>query len=860
MSSTTRNQDDLLPAGQPGGDAAESANPEPVTDLLHEASERYADRAALISSRATLTHRELAVRVTGLARRIADAGAGPGSRVALCAEPGWEHVVGALAVLWTGATCVPVSPDLNRTARWQRLAVVGARVVVTQPWLAERLDWNAGVTVLAVEDAEPVEAAGPVAPPFAQGGALALIGAPESGAQPLILSSTAVARTVQDVNRRLGLTSADRLLGVTPPDSERAFYDILGPLTAGGALVLPDDIDLRNPAAWMALAAGHAVSVWSATPALTRTFLDFAERADETLPVPPRRFVVSGEPLPRRTAERLRALAGPDGRVLYLGEGADPGIWATCMTVGDLEEDWGWVPLGGPLAHRTVRVLSDSLAHCPVWVTGRVYHDDPHAAASDAPPLPSGYLGRELPSGTIEFTGDQSARMWLNERPLNLLDVELALWRHASVAAAVVVSPTGTGTVAYVKPEQGTALGGEELDTYLRRMVSPYLLPERIELVLDFPMTPDGRVDRAALARSTAAAPRPALEAERAGPNERAGTAGSADVAPSPDTGLLKRAEALASQVLGVSPIEPHMNLLDLGATSVDLVRLATVVEEELGIVVDVPELLQFPSLAVLVSGHTEPGTADTPKSPDTPAPASDARAGGPATDGALHRLQDRQAFKDRRPGVRHDLDDAAGIDLPPEHTARIALRRTVRHFGRGPVPAAAFGALLAALREIDTGDGPHRAYPSAGGAYPVQMYAVVKADAVAGLSGGCYYHHPVHNRLVPLTPVHALHPEDHHEANRAVARRAGFAFHLVGRTEAVRPLYGELATQFTAYEAGAIGQLLMTLAAEHGIGLCPVAGLRPDTLSGALDLTPGDVVLHTLLGGPAPDPSGEAR
>lgn len=853
MSSTTRNQHDLLPAGPAGPagqEAAGPAQPPSVTALLHVASVRYADRTALISSRATLTHRELAARVTGLARRIADAGAGPGSRVAVCAEPGWEHVVGTLAVLWTGATYVPVPPDLNRAARWQRLAVVGADVAVTQPWLRERMDWHADVTVLTVDGADSPDAAGPVEPPFAHGGTLALIGAPESGTVPLSLSAAAVARTVEDVNRRLGLTCEDRLLGVTPLADERALYDMLGPLTAGGALVLPDDIDLRNPAAWVALAAGQAVTAWSATPTLTRMFLDFAEGAGGTLPVPPRRYAISGEPLPRATAERLRALAGPDGRVLYLGEGADPGIWATCMPVGDLDEDWGWVPLGGPLAHREVRVLSDSLARCPVWVTGRVHHDDPDASDPDGPLLPSGYLGRELPSGIIEFAGDRAARIWLNERPLNLLDVELALWRHASVAAAVVVSPTGTGTVAHVKPEPDAAISGEELRAHLRRMVSPYLLPERVELVLDFPTTPDGRVDRAALASSVPTAPRPGTGVD------------TAVTAPAPDAELLERAASVASRLLGVSPIEPHMNLLDLGATSVDLVRLATVVEEELGIVVDIPELLQFPSLAVLVSGHStgDADIADIADTPDTALASVAHPSAVPATDDVLDRLQDRQAFKDRRLGLRHDLDDAEGIDLAPEHTERIALRRTVRRFGSGPVPAAAFGALLAALRETDTGDGPHRAYPSAGGAYPVQVYAVVKVGAVDGLPGGCYYHHPVRNRLIPLTPAHALHPEDHREVNRAVAERAGFALHLVGRTEAVTPLYGELADHFTAYEAGAIGQLLMTLAAEHGIGLCPVAGVRPGALVGALDLAVGDVVLHTLLGGPAPDTGGDAQ
>lgn len=381
--------------------------------------------------------------------------------------------------------------------------------------------------------------------------------------------------------------------------------------------------------------------------------------------------------------------------------------------------------------------------------------------------------------------------------------------------------------------------------------MSPYLLPGRVDVVTGFPLTPDGRVDRRALA-----------EAARGG--------GGDAVAEAPATaggGLAEQVTRIACRVLGVGDIEPNMSLLDVGATSIELVRLATVVEEELGIDVDVEELLRFPSIAVLAGGHLgepepasaapaetprdrreEPARAGTPRDRrEEPVPAG---AGPGPLDGPLDGLLERQAFKDAAHGIRHEFDEAEGIALPEDGADRIIARRTHRGFASRPVDLAAVAGLLGAVRQIRYGGEPKRRHPSAGGAYPLQVYLVAEPGRVRELPSGSYYHHPERNRLVPVVPGALVDVTAHAEINRRSFRESAFSLYLVVRMDAITPLYGDLAADFAMFEAGAMTQLLMEVAVEQGLGLCPIGVLETAPLREVLRLGAGDRFLHALLGG----------
>ena len=243
--------------------------------------------------------------------------------------------------------------------------------------------------------------------------------------------------------------------------------------------------------------------------------------------------------------------------------------------------------------------------------------------------------------------------------------------------------------------------------------------------------------------------------------------------------------------------------------------------------------------------------------------PAATAAAPDPFHDeGSLRDPLARLEFKLSRPGIRRDAREASFPLARPADGAQQALayraRRSQREFLRDPLAAERLGALLSCLALRERDGLAHYRYASAGALYPVQTYVWVHPGRVAALPGGAYYYHPGEHALVPLALDAELPAAIHAPVNRPIFAGAAFSLFLVGQLQAIAPLYGEGSRDFCLLEAGYMSQLLMSEAAGHGIGLCPIGGYDTGPVWETLGLGESQVPLHSLLGG-AVDPARAA-
>ncbi|SCF07759.1 SagB-type dehydrogenase domain-containing protein [Micromonospora haikouensis] len=770
--------------------------------------------------------------VVDLAGQLSAAGVKPGDRVLLDVAAGWEQFAAAVAVLRAGCVCVPLPPPGAGTDAGRRAAPTGsgATVVVTQRGLSGRPTWPSEVTVLTPRR-DPPAAAASVDPPASDGSRAAFLlprPAPAGTvAAWLGYSHRVLLNALTEVNRRVGLGVADRVLALAPAESGTWLHETFGALLAGASVVCAAENHRHDPGSWLAQGRRDGVTVCFLTTAMLDDLLAHLARTGDPLPETLRAVVVHGGWLaPGRVVELWEA-AGRGLTVLYATAPVWPGPLTVLYDVATVADDWRSVPVGAPVANQRLYVLSEARNPCPVWVTGRLYAGgllgEPVPAVSGGTVthpetgealLPTDLFGRLRPDGLVEVVGDETTQLAARGGTVNLRDTEVALHTHPAVRQAVVVVSAVDGrAAAFVRPRDGVVLSAADLNTYLRTRVSPFLLPARTEIVGALPLTRDGRVDRVALAAGpdvvvplvvTPPTPTPA--------------------APSGDrtTELMLRVTAVASRIFDVADIEPDANLMDLGASSMQLVRLASVVEEEAGIAVDVEELLAFPTIAVIVGSHL--ATESPAPAPDTVRPVG---------------------------AARDDLDHRPVVDLGGVADERIGRRRTSRAFAAQPVSLAALGALLGATRSIRSRGAEKFWYPSAGGSYPVQVYLLVTPGGVTGLAAGSYYYHPRQDRLIVLDPAGALPAAAHREINRAAFRQSAFSLYLVGRMSAISKTdYADLAWDFTVFEAGAMTQLLGQVAAEHGLGLCPVGAMDTDPLPDLFALGAQDRFVHALLGG----------
>jgi long-chain acyl-CoA synthetase len=113
-----------------------------LRELVHEATERYADRTALrhLTARGTkrVTYRKLRLLAETASARLQALGAGAGSRVLLMSENRPEWAAAYFAITTMGATAVPVDPALDLPSAERILASSRASVAVFSEKCAER--------------------------------------------------------------------------------------------------------------------------------------------------------------------------------------------------------------------------------------------------------------------------------------------------------------------------------------------------------------------------------------------------------------------------------------------------------------------------------------------------------------------------------------------------------------------------------------------------------------------------------------------------------------------------------------------------------------------------------------------------
>lgn len=800
-------------------------------------------------------HRQVQVVV----RRLRELGVAPNRLVAVVMEKGWEQVVAVLAILEAGGAYLPIDPELPEERRWHLLHRGDVEIALTQPCLQESLSWPADVRTLAVSwSDEQVSGASTV--PASDPRQLAyVIFTSGSTGEPkgVMVEHQSALNTIIDINERFGVGPDDRVLALSSLSFDLSVYDIFGTLAAGGTIVIPHPGSRREPGDWAYLVRQERITIWNSVPALLEMLVDHLAGRDDLSTSALRLALLSGDWIPVKLPERAHHMVS-GLRVIGLGGATEASIWSIFHPIGAIDEGAKSIPYGRPLLNQEMHVLNESMQPCPTWTTGEIYiggiglakgyWKDPSQTNAKFVRHPktgerlyrTGDLGRYLPSADIEFLGREDDQVKIQGYRIELSEIEMALERHPKVSAAVVLASDGHGAnkhlVAYVVAE---TMSVEALSDYLRQKVPSYMVPNVWQKLDAMPLTANGKMDRRALPE---AIPRPTVFREPTAP-----AAGES----------LEKILALVGEELQNTALRADDNLLDVGANSLDLVRITTRLEREFGFRPSFEEFFRDPTAAAL---SRLVSSRDASRPDQKSKPADDLSRGRSYE--LILEPQAREDFHREMRGLRSFPSNWGALKLPYEGprlpNGHSEMRRSVRRFLAEPIELATMGAWLADLRQITTSDGIRHAYGSAGGCYPVQTYLHLKEGSVAGCAFGTYYYHPGDHSLVPLTLGADIDAKIHEPfTNRPIFEQARFSLFLVSQPRAIEPIYGDLSERFSILEAGAMAHTLECSASRYGLGLCAIGWLEFSSLRDLLHLEEGQDLLHAHVGGLADTSDG---
>ncbi|HEV7518209.1 MAG TPA: AMP-binding protein, partial [Thermoanaerobaculia bacterium] len=430
-----------------------------------------------------------------------------------------------------------------------------------------------------------------------------------------------LARLLAASRLALGWGRDERMLAVAPFFFDISIWELLAPLTLGGACELfPLDPvpDLARFVESLAEATRmHAV------PALMRQVAAaVAVARAEGRGFPRLRGVYTGgDAVPADLQTELAGLfPGADVRVLYgPTEGTILGASYRVGNSGGARPS----PLGRPLPGARLRLVDAAGLSLPVgaagelWLGGsgvaRGYLGRPELTAERFVPAPDGErwyrtgdLARCRPDGNLEFLGRADDQVKVRGIRIEPGEIAAALMALPEVReAAVLALGTERGErrlAAFVVPgEDGFA--PERLAARLRASLPEHLVPAVFVAVPALPLTAHGKLDRRALERR---APSPGIAAPAAG------------VAP-PRTAAEATLAAVWRGVLGVDRVGIDDNFFRLGGDSILSLQVVARARQA-GLLLTPRQLFEHPTIAELarLAARAGQAAADAEQGPVT--------------------------------------------------------------------------------------------------------------------------------------------------------------------------------------------------------------------------------------------------
>ncbi|MGR8007037.1 amino acid adenylation domain-containing protein [Streptomyces hypolithicus] len=597
----------------------ETSRPLPATTLIgpiEEQAERTPQAPALVFGGRTLTYGQLNARAGRLARKLAADGVRPGALVAVALPRSVELIVALLAVLKAGGAYLPLDPGHPPGRIADMLDDAAPVAVVTDSATRTRLP-DTGIPHVVL-DRTDLSALSPVGSPDAltpQHPAYVIYTSGSTGRpKGVVVSHAAIDNRLRWMQHTYPLAPGDRVLQKTPSGFDVSVWEFFWALRVGATLVVAEPDGHKDPLYLARTIQEQSVAVCHFVPSMLQVFLaEPAAAGCSSL----RHVFSSGEALSRDTVRQFhRMLPSAQLHNLYGPTEAAVDVTHHTCTSGQT----GPVPIGRPVWNTRLYVLDAALQLCPPGVPGELhlagvqladgylrrptltagrFVADPYGSPGSRM-YRTGDLARWTADGEIIYLGRTDQQVKLYGQRLEPGEIEAHLAAMDTVTGACVIvredRPGDQRLVAYVTGSgpvrDGAAVPDEAaLRARLAAVLPDYMVPSAVVRLDDFPLSPNGKLDRKAL-------PAPVAEA---------GTGGRAPRNPTEET--LAR---LFAEVLGLERVAADAAFFDLGGTSLLAARLMSRIRETLGLSAPIGALFRAPTPAALAGRLTGDAGADT--------------------------------------------------------------------------------------------------------------------------------------------------------------------------------------------------------------------------------------------------------
>lgn len=533
-----------------------------------------------------LTYAELNERSNQFAQFFAENGITSGKTIALYMDRNENLLPALLGVMKTGATYIPLDPSYPVSRIKYIIEDSETEVILCNELSKAMFKDLPGINILIVEDGLKSNYSEPFNIPdlLTENQPVYMIYTSGSTGNPkgVRIAHHSLLNFLTAMKKHLGFNENHRLMAVTSLAFDISGLELYLPLISGGTIVLANEKEVRSAPLLIEAFKKYDINVMQGTPSLWQMLKEISWKPKDEFKV-----ISGGEALPSNLAEWFLTITN-DAWNMY--GPTETTIWSSYQKIENPKE----ISIGRPILNTSIYILDKNLRPIRVGQKGELYIGGDGLAIDyyKRPELvqdrfidwnyktrkvklfKTGDLAKFNDDGSIVYLGRDDSQVKVNGYRIELGEIENALFKLDEVEKAVVLVKKDNSNfnylIAYIKLHESLSL--EEINDKLKAYLPSYMIPSRFIILDEYPLTPNGKIDRKSLA-------------EQDGGDQIM----TAEYVP-PKTENEVKLAGIWQKVLEIDKIGVNDNFFNLGGASLQSVKISNLAEEE-GLLVT-PELI----------------------------------------------------------------------------------------------------------------------------------------------------------------------------------------------------------------------------------------------------------------------------
>ena len=497
-----------------------------ILDIFKQRVEEYPDNVAIAFGDQEVTYRELDERSNKLGNYLRNKGLREESFVAICVDRSPEMVVCALAVMKAGGVYVPIDPEYPQDRIDYLIDDANAKYVISQDKYLSFFNENKAVQRIALEresDAIAAQASTFVPNKLSANHLVYIYYTSGSTGKPkgVMIEHGSLYNMAICWLEEYQLEADTSLLQIAGFSFDVFAGDLCRSLLSGGKMVICDQETLLDFEQLYSMMIRHQINILEVTPTLGISLLDYAYENELDLSWM-KLLIVGSDKCSAEGFRRMIMRYGEQFRIINSYGTTETTIDSSYYENTDLDSlaALSNIPIGKPLYNTKYYLLDEDLEPVPVGIEGEIYIGGDGLARGylNKPGLTrerfienpfcagermyrTGDTGMWLADGNLQCMGRIDDQVKVGGNRIELGEIETTLQKHSSINQCIVLAKEYANgnkkLVAYVVPQEGYKQ--TEVLAYLNGQLPAYMVPFMLLELEEFPLTPNGKIDKKAL-------------------------------------------------------------------------------------------------------------------------------------------------------------------------------------------------------------------------------------------------------------------------------------------------------------------------------------------------------------------------